>query len=209
MSKGASITEKSFRIIRDRLGDFQASADVMEIVIRIAHTTGDVVFGTEHHIPEDAVAAGVEAARNGCAVITDVEMVRTGIRTRWAEAAGCQVHCFLNDPWVIENAQAAGDTRSAYGMIRAGELLNGAIVAIGNAPTALFSLLKMIQDGSAAPALIVGVPVGFVDALESKQALYDSGYPCITNLSERGGSPIAAAIVNGILNLALKSQGAL
>jgi precorrin-8X/cobalt-precorrin-8 methylmutase len=203
-SKGARITEESFRIIQERLGSFAAAPDVTEIVVRIAHTTGDVTFGTEHVISEDALAAGVEAARAGCHIITDVEMVRTGIRREWADKLGCAVECFLNDTEVIAEAARSEATRSELGMRRAGELLNGALVAIGNAPTALFELLRMIEEGRVRPALIIGVPVGFVGALESKQALYDSGFPGITNLSERGGSPIAAAIVNGILALAMR-----
>ncbi|WP_020611212.1 precorrin-8X methylmutase [Sediminispirochaeta bajacaliforniensis] len=203
-SRGKVITEESFRIIRSRLGDFSAGDDVTEIVIRIAHTTGDVEFGKSCYVPKLSVKRGIEAISSGCPIVTDVEMVRTGIRAALAEKLGCRVHCFLNDTEVIDGARQSGETRSALGMRQAAEcsLLNGAVVAIGNAPTALFALLSMIESGRVKPALVVGIPVGFVGALESKQALYDSGYPCITNLSERGGSPIAAAIVNGLLFLA-------
>jgi precorrin-8X/cobalt-precorrin-8 methylmutase len=201
-NKGAAITTESFRIIRSRLGSFTAPEEVMELVIRIAHTTGDVEFGKEHHIPPEAVRRGIEAALGGCNIISDVEMVKTGIRRALADSLGCSLHCFLNDPEVVETSRGTGDTRSALGMEKAGKLLDGAIVAIGNAPTALFRLMEMIDAGTASPALVVGVPVGFVGALESKQVLHAGGYSCITNLSERGGSPIAAAIVNGILHLA-------
>lgn len=208
-NRGAAITSESFRIIRSRLGSFTAPEEVMELVIRIAHTTGDVEFGKEHYIPAEAVLRGIDAVLGGCSIITDVEMVKTGIRRSLADSLGCPVHCFLNDPGVVESSRRTGETRSALGMEKAGKLLDGSIVAIGNAPTALFRLLEMIQAGTAAPALVVGVPVGFVGALESKQALHASGCTCITNPSERGGSPIAAAIVNGILHLAAaKSAGA-
>ena len=201
-NKGEAISKESFRIIRERLGDFSAPEEVMEIVIRIAHTTGDVEFGKSHYIPLEALQRGIEAAKRGCNIITDVEMVMTGIRRRWSDPLGCKVRCSLNDPKVVQLAAERGDTRSAIGMEAAEPLLNGAIVAIGNAPTALFRLLEMIEAGRVKPAIIVGTPVGFVGALESKQALHDSGYPCVTNLSERGGSPIAAAVVNGLLHLA-------
>ena len=202
MDKGEKITRESFSIIRERLGDFRPPAEIMEIVIRICHTTGDPEFAKTFHIPGESLTKGLEAVKGGCPIITDVEMVRAGIRKSHADSLGCGVHCFLNDPEVIEKNRETGDTRSALAMEKAGGLLNGAVVAIGNAPTALFRLLEMIKEGRAKPALIVGVPVGFVGAYESKQALYDSGYPGITNLSERGGSTIAAAIVNGILSLA-------
>lgn len=206
VNKGQQITKKSFSIIKKRLGNFSATDEIMEIVIRIAHTTGDVDFARQHIIPEAALKAGIIAAGKGCPVITDVGMVETGIRKTWAEKLDCRVYCFLNDPLVIEESNSTGETRSALGMQKAGELLNGAIVAIGNAPTALFKLLNLVQKKNIEPALIIGVPVGFVGALESKQALYKSGYPGITNLSERGGSTIAAAIVNGIFHLALQQR---
>jgi precorrin-8X/cobalt-precorrin-8 methylmutase len=201
-NKGEAITKKSFQIIRDRLGPVSCSPEVLEIITRIAHTTGDVEFAKTFHIPEKALAGGIRAAQKGCPLITDVEMVKTGIRKSPANRLGCHIHCFLNDPRVHAESQKTGQTRSHLGMVKAGELLHGAIVAIGNAPTALFQLLTMVEQGRVNPALIIGVPVGFVGALESKQALFDSGFPGITNLSERGGSTIAAAIVNGILHLA-------
>lgn len=202
LNKGQSITNTSFQIIRDRLGDFKADEWVTEIVIRVAHTTGDVEFAKTHIIPERAVREGVAAIKSGCSIITDVGMVNTGIRRSLSDKLGCVVRCFLNDPEVIEKSKQTGETKSELGMIQALPFLDGAVVAIGNAPTALFKLLELIREEKANPALIVGVPVGFVGALESKQALFDSGYTGITNLSERGGSPIAAAIVNGLLHLA-------
>ncbi|MBN2736729.1 MAG: precorrin-8X methylmutase [Spirochaetales bacterium] len=203
MTKGEQITRKSFQIIRDRLGNRDYTSEKLEIITRIAHTTGDVDFATTFYMDQDALEKGIRAAQSACSIISDVEMVRTGIRKTLANELGCEVSCFLNHPWVIKKSQTSRKTRSSLGMDRAGDGLNNAIVAIGNAPTALFRLLELIKNNKAAPALIIGVPVGFVGALESKTALFQSQYPCITNLSERGGSPIAAAIVNGILELAL------
>ncbi|HAK47292.1 MAG TPA: precorrin-8X methylmutase [Spirochaeta sp.] len=204
---GPQITSKSFSIIRNRLGSFTAPSEVMEIVIRIAHTTGDVDFATTFDLEQEAVAAGVQALKNGAPVITDVEMVRTGVRKPLLHDLGGQDYCFLNDPEVVEKVKGSDTTRSALAMEKAGEILNGAVVAIGNAPTALFKLMEMTDASIVKPALIIGVPVGFVGALESKEELATKNYNHITNLSERGGSTIAAAIVNGLLALASDRAG--
>jgi len=202
--RGEVITSKSFEIIKDRLGEFTAPAEELEIVVRIAHTTGDVEFAKTFHFREGAVRRGIEALKRGGNVITDVEMVRTGIRRSILDELGGGVHCFLNNEDVRKEAETAQATRSALGMRKATEPLRGGIAAVGNAPTALYELMDLIRRGETEPALIVGVPVGFVGALESKEALYETELPCITNLSERGGSTIAAAIVNGLLHLAQK-----
>ena len=201
---GQQITNKSFAIIQDRLGDYTAEPEVMELVIRIAHTTGDVEFAKTFNLNRDAIVQGVEALKNGAPVITDVEMVRTGVRKNLLKDLGGKDYCFLNDPEVVDAVKGKNTTRSALAMEKAGSLLNGAVIAIGNAPTALFQLMKMVDADEVKPALIVGVPVGFVGALESKEELAEKPYPHITNLSERGGSTIAAAIVNGLLALAVK-----
>lgn len=203
---GQEITNKSFDLIKKRLGGFTAPEMEMEIIIRIAHTTGDVDFATTFRFPEGAVAAGVAALKAGSSVITDVEMVRTGVRKNLLEELGGEALCFLNDPDIFEKVKDSGTTRSALAMEKAASRLNGAVVAIGNAPTALFKLMEMVDKGEVKPALIVGVPVGFIGALESKQVLAEKPYKHITNLSERGGSPIAAAIVNGLLSLAVQDS---
>lgn len=200
--KGDEITEKSFSIIRERLGDFRAGPEEMEIIIRIAHTTGDVEFAKTFLMTREALLRGAEALARGRNVVTDVEIVRAGIRRGLVEEMGGRVECLLNDPEVVAGAAKTGGTRSELAMRRAAPLLEGGIAAIGNAPTALFALLDMIREGTARPALVVGVPVGFVGAAESKKALAESGVPCVTNPGERGGSTIAAAVVNGLLVLA-------
>ncbi len=200
--KGDLITDESFSIIRRRLGDFRASPEEMEIIIRIAHTTGDVDFAATFQMSREGLLRGAEALARGRNVVTDVEIVRAGIRRSLVEEMGGRVECLLNLPEVEAEALRLGDTRSAVAMRRAAPLLEGGVAAIGNAPTALFALLEMIRDGAARPALVVGVPVGFVGAAESKKALWEAGIPCVTNQGERGGSTIAAAVVNGLLVLA-------
>lgn len=199
-----SITRDSFSIIQDRLGRTRYSDEDLEIVIRIAHTTGDVEFAKTFLISPEAVRTAVDAVLAGCDIVTDVEMVRTGIRAAKLEPFGGEVRCFLNDPEVVEKAKGENTTRSAVAMRAAAPYLDGAIVAIGNAPTALFELLSMIEEGEVSPVLVIGVPVGFVGALDSKVALSNTEIPQVTVLSERGGSPIAAAIANGVVALAEK-----
>lgn len=205
---GDEITRESFRIIRSRLGSFRAPEGELELIIRVAHTTGDVDFGKTILFSTEAVESGIRALRNGKPVVCDVGMVAAGLRRSQLAALGSQCACLLDEAETTELAAAEGLTRSAAAFRRAGRrgLLDGAVVAVGNAPTALFELLALAEAGIARPALVVGVPVGFVGALESKEALRRSSLTHITNLGERGGSPIAAALVNGLLALALGTE---
>jgi precorrin-8X/cobalt-precorrin-8 methylmutase len=201
---GEAITRQSTRIIRDRLGDFSLPDDELSVVIRVAHTTGDVEFGKSLLFSGGAVAAGARAIRSGGIVVADVGMVMAGLRIKRLERLGARALCLLDEAETIELAQRERITRSAAAMRRALPYLDGAVVAIGNAPTALFELLTIIRSGEARPALVVGTPVGFVGALESKEELWalEGGIPRITNLSERGGSSIAAAVVNSLIAIA-------
>lgn len=205
---GDAITAESFRIIRERLGSFSAPDAQMELVVRVAHTTGDVEFGKTIVFSPGSIAAGVAALRAGKPIIVDVSMVRAGIRAAALAELGSECRCLLDDPETTDLAAEAGITRSAAAFRRAGSLLDGAVVAVGNAPTALFELMELARRGVARPALVVGVPVGFVGALESKIELSKSDLTHFTNLSERGGSPIAAALVNGLAALALSERDA-
>lgn len=205
-SAGDDITRKSFSIIRGRLaaldGWRSASREVEAVVVRIAHTTGDVQFATTFEFSAGAVGAGVAAIRAGMPIVVDVGMVRQGIRARHLPEPASPILCGLDDPETAALAAREGMTRSAAAMRLAADRLNGAVIAIGNAPTALFEVMALARAGIIRPALVIGVPVGFVGAFESKAELHDSGLTHITNLSERGGSPIAAAIVNGLIALA-------
>ncbi len=200
--KGCEITKRSFEIIRNGFGPLDADAETLECMVRIAHTTGDIPFAKTFLFTDGAAARGIAALREGANVITDVEMVRTGIRKTLLHGLGGEALCYLNDPEVMEKSKTAESTRSALGMREAADAMENGIVAIGNAPTALFELMEMIREGAAKPALVIGVPVGFVGAYESKEALSRTGIPHITNLHTRGGSTIAAALVNGLLDLA-------
>jgi precorrin-8X/cobalt-precorrin-8 methylmutase len=148
------------------------------------------------------VEAGLRAIRAGEAIVVDVRMVQVGIDGPRVRDFGIQVHCRIHDPEVQEEAKRLGTTRARIAMRKAVGGLRGGIVAIGNAPTALFEILALIAAREASPALVIGVPVGFVGAQESKDLLLASSIPCITLPGTRGGSPIAVSLVNALLRLA-------
>ncbi len=189
----------SFAAIAEE-ADFSAlPADMIPVAERLIHTSGDVEVAHRLAYSKGAVVAGRAALETGASVLADVEMVAHGI-IRDRLPAGNGVFCFLNAPGVREEARAAATTRSAVGVEHWMEHLDGAVAVIGNAPTALFRLLEMLEDGAPKPALIVGMPVGFVGAAESKQALIDhaGSVPYITLTGRCGGSALAAACVNAV-----------
>ncbi len=199
------IYRRSFSLIREAFGDRWPDEPEREIIKRIAHTTADVDFALTFQMSPDAIVKGVEAIRAGKGIVTDVSMVLAGIRKEPLIKYGCPLNCLLYDEGVAEEAAKRGTTKAAVAIGKAAPLYEGGIVSIGNAPTALFELIDLVKAGKAAPALIVGVPVGFVGAAESKIELIESGIPFISNPSKRGGSPIAATIVNGLCTLAARS----
>ena len=176
----------------------------LKVVERLIHTSGDLGLETAITIHEQALEAGLKALKQGASVITDVEMVRAGIAKKALAELGGSVECFLGDPRIPEKASAWGLTRTMTALRLNKERLKGSIVAIGNAPTALLEVLELAQDPEYRPALIVGIPVGFVGAKESKDLLWErQELPSITVLGTRGGSPLAAATVNALIYLAV------
>ena len=142
---------------------------------------------------------GIEALRGGCDIVTDTQMARSGINKSILERLGGEARCFMSDPDVAEEAKDRGVTRAMVSMERAAELEKPCVFAIGNAPTALFSLLELIEAGRVRPALIVGVPVGFVNVVESKEQIMKAGVPYIVARGRKGGSNVAAAVCNALL----------
>lgn len=198
----SEIYRRSFSLIREAFGDRWPEGIEQEIIKRVAHTTADVDFALTFQISPDAIKKGVTAIRAGKGIVTDVSMVTAGIRKEPLEKFSCPLNCLLYDEGVAAEAKERGTTKSAVAIGRAAPLYEGGIVSIGNAPTALFELLDLIEEGKASPALIIGVPVGFVGAAESKAELMASPHAYISNPGKRGGSPIAATIVNGLCTLA-------
>jgi len=195
-----AIETRSMEIIAPYLADFDLDEQTIKVYSRIIHAAGDPDYANIIKVHPQAIAAGIAALKAGCNIFCDVEMVRTGINKRRLAEFGGQAFCLVADETVAKEAKAAGITRSMAAMRKFGTQLNGAIVAIGNAPTALFEVMTMIKEDGIKPALIIGVPVGFVGAAESKELLHTTApVPYITVLGNKGGSPIAAASVNAVM----------
>ena len=195
-----AIERESFRQIRT-LTDLQAfDADQQQVVMRIVHSLGLPEVVEQIRFSDKACKQGKRALENDCAILCDVEMVRQGVTKRMIKH---EPLCFLNDPAAVELAKEKNETRSMTAVSLWREHLNESVVLIGNAPTALYRLLELIQQGADKPALIIGMPVGFVGAAESKQTLWDMhrelGIECITLLGRQGGSAVASASCNALL----------
>ncbi|WP_370280215.1 precorrin-8X methylmutase [Pontibacterium sp.] len=195
-----AIEQESFRQIR-ALTDLEGlSREEQQVVMRIVHSVGMPEVAAQVRFSPNACAQGLQALSEDKPILCDAEMVKQGITKRMINTPPL---CFLNDPRAPELAKAAGETRSMAAVELWREHLAGAVVVIGNAPTALFRLLEMIEKGADKPALIIGMPVGFIGAAESKQALWDVhqdlGIECITLLGRQGGSAVSAATCNALL----------
>ncbi len=198
------IEVESFRRIDSLVGAHDFSPEVWPVVRRMIHTTGDLGYLQTVRVHPRAVAAGVEALRRGRPVGTDTRMLLAGISSGRLGRLGVEPFCILDGPEVAADAAREGTTRAAAGLARALPRLAGGIVAIGNAPTALLRLLELLAAGAPRPALVVGLPVGFVNAAESKEALSRQDCPFITALGPKGGSAVAAAVVNALAIMALE-----
>ena len=195
---GAAIYRQSFAIIRSEAELARFSPAEEKVAVRIVHACGQVEAAADIAFSDGAVEAGKAALRAGAPILCDVSMVANGV-TRARLPAGNEVVCTLADPRVPKLAARLATTRTAAAMDLWGEKLEGAIVAIGNAPTALFRLLEMIDAGGPRPAAIIGMPVGFVGAAESKETLIThGGVPYLVVRGRKGGSAIAAATVNAL-----------
>ena len=196
---GAQIYRESFAIIRAEADLSGVPSDAEHIAVRMVHASGQPDLVDDLRIHPDFVAAGRAALLAGAPLFVDSMMVSAGI-TRSRLPAGNEVICHLRDHRVEQLAASWGTTRSAAAVSLWGDALEGAVVAIGNAPTALFHLLESICEGGPRPAAIVGVPVGFVGSAESKQALIDheAGIPYVVVTGRRGGAALAASAVNAL-----------
>lgn len=198
------IERQSFARIRQLTDLSRFDPDQQQVAMRLVHTAGDPDIVRDLQFGPGAVEAGLAALEQSADVLCDIEMVSHGISKRYLQS---QVYCFLNLPTVAERARQSGETRTMAAMAEWPMYLAGSIVVIGNAPTALFRLLELLDEGAPWPALIIGMPVGFINAAESKQALWDIASsefqtPCITLLGRRGGSNLAAATLNALARMA-------
>ena len=196
------IENKSFEIIAPHLKNLNLSAEETKIYSRIIHAAGDVEYAPIIKISATAIESAKNAIQHGANIFTDVEMVRTGINKRVLKKFGGEVFCKVADDEVKNFAAQEKITRSMAAMRTFGKDLNNSVVAIGNAPTALFEVLRLVREEKIFPAVIIGVPVGFVGAADSKAELASQNeVPFITVEGTKGGSPIAVAAVNAILYL--------
>ena len=196
------IQEKSFQIIDGLLRSSKLPAGEKKILQRVIHATTDTGYAQDLCFHPKAVASGIKAIRLGKNVVCDVNMVKAGVNAKLLAGFGGKVLCRIDDEDVVRKASKGKITRAILAVRKSVAEMAGGIVSIGNAPTALFELCDLIKKGKAKPALVVGIPVGFVGALESKQELMALGIPYITNQSPKGGSSVAAAMTNALLHLA-------
>ena len=201
--KGQSIEDDSMQIIENEIGSHSYNEQECTIVRRIIHSTADFDFARDNKIifQKDAIKNGLEALKNGSSIVVDVNGIIGLLNKQNPKDFGNNVICNISEPSIMEAAKEAGKTRAQMSMRIAKEDMNGGIVVIGNAPTALLEVMEMIREGITKPALVIGIPVGFVSAVESKDELSRMDIPFITNQGRKGGSPCASAIVNALYKL--------
>ena len=201
--KGQSIEDESMQIIENEIGTHSYDQQEWPIVRRIIHSTADFDFARDNKIifHENAVQSGLDALKNGCSIIVDVNGIVGLMNKQNPKDFGNNVICNISEPSLMDAAKKEGKTRAQMSMRIAKEDMNGGIVVIGNAPTALLEVMEMVREGITKPALVIGIPVGFVSAVESKEELAKMDMPFITNQGRKGGSPCASAIVNALYKL--------
>jgi len=201
--KGQSIEDESMQIIENEIGSHSYNEQEWPIVRRIIHSTADFDFARDNKIifQKDAIKNGLEALKNGSSIVVDVNGIIGLLNKQNPKDFGNNVICNISEPSIMEAAKEAGKTRAQMSMRIAKEDMNGGIVVVGNAPTALLEVMEMIREGITKPALVIGIPVGFVSAVESKDELARMDIPFITNQGRKGGSPCASAIVNALYKL--------
>lgn len=206
---GQQIEHDSFAIVDSEVGQHNYRADEWQVVRRMIHATADFEFNGLTEFSQNAVEAGIAAILNSAPIVADVEMICVGLSQPRLAHFGMSANQFISDDDVITTAKAVNSTRAVQAMRKAHRLglLNGGIVAVGNAPTALLEVLRLIEEENVKPALIVGMPVGFVSAAESKDALSKlQNVPWIITRSRKGGSTLVVAAIHALLSLAESQQ---
>jgi precorrin-8X/cobalt-precorrin-8 methylmutase len=204
MSERAFDIEKlSFEIIDKEIGPHSYNELEWAIVRRVIHATADFEFANKGKIifHNNPIDAAFNAIKNKCNIVTDVDMILSALNKKSIADLGLNTACYISDKNIIDKARIYNKTRSEMAMRYAADKINGGIVAIGNAPTALYEIIKMVREDITKPALIIGIPVGFVSASESKEELAKINTPFISNIGRKGGSPAASSIVNSIMLL--------
>lgn len=195
------IEKRSFEIIKAELNklNITLNKESEKVLTRVIHTTADFDYVKNLFFSENAVLKGIEAIRNGADIVTDTNMVKSGINKTKLAKFGGSVHCFISDKEIAEEASKRNVTRSIVSMEYAANIDKPLIFAIGNAPTALIRLTELINENKVTPKLIIGVPVGFVNVVESKEYAAKTNVPKIIAYGRKGGSNVAAAICNALI----------
>ncbi|GAB6142970.1 precorrin-8X methylmutase [Desulfocicer niacini] len=202
--KPQEIEDLSFKMIDKEAGAHGFDEKHWQVVRRMVHTSADFEYIKTVHFHQDALLSGITAIQNGCTIFTDTNMARVGIRKGEILGFGGEVKCMIADEDVAKTAKEKGVTRALAAVDKACEKMDGAIYVVGNAPTALLRLIELIRKNKIKPALIVGLPVGFVNAAESKADLMILDFPHISNRGRKGGSNVAASIINAMAIMAAK-----
>lgn len=198
----SEIEKRSFEIIESELGDREIPEKIKPIVMRVIHTSADFDYYDNLCFSDNAVETALEVIKKGAVFVTDTNMAKSGINKAALERLGCEAFCFMSDSDVAEAAKQNGTTRATASADKAAAIRKPVIYAVGNAPTALIRLYELIESGTFRPELIIGVPVGFVNVVQSKEMIMTSGVPYIVSRGRKGGSNIAAAICNALLYMA-------
>lgn len=193
------IEQKSMETITKELNGRTWPEPEFSVIKRCIHTSADFDYADNLCFSPNACEIGIEALKNGADIVTDTKMAAAGINKNKLSSFGGEVHCFVSDPDVVEEAKRRGCTRSTVSMEKGAKIDKPVIFVIGNAPTALIELDRLIKEGKVRPALIVGVPVGFVNVVESKELIMKAGVPYIVARGRKGGSNIGAAIINALM----------
>lgn len=193
------IERRSFEIIGESLADKKIHKNNESIIKRVIHTSADFDYADNLYFSENAAAIGIEAIKKGANIVVDTQMAKAGINKKVLAQYGGEVYCFMSDDDVAKEAEKNGTTRAAACMNKAVTLNKPLIFAIGNAPTALIRLYELITEYLIKPELIIGVPVGFVNVIESKELIMKTSIPMIVSRGRKGGSNVAAAICNALL----------
>lgn len=194
-----NIEKRSFEIIQNELDDLKLESEKEPIIKRVIHTTADFDYVDNLIFSEDVVKKAKAALKSGATIITDTNMAYSGINKKAAAKYGVDIKCFMADEDVAKEASERGETRATVSMERASKIQGPLIFAIGNAPTALIKLYELISEGKINPELVIGVPVGFVNVVEAKELIMNANISYIVAKGRKGGSNVAAAIINALL----------
>ena len=203
----ADIEKRSMEIIGEELGQIRIDPEKLDIVKRVIHTSADFDYARNLLFSEGVVEKALAALQAGATIVTDTNMACTGINKMGLKTLGAKAVCFMADEDVAARAKEAGSTRAAACMEKACTIEGPVIIAVGNAPTALVRLDELVKEGKIKPALVIGVPVGFVNVVESKEIIMQTGIPYIVARGRKGGSNVAAAICNALLYKVARKPG--